>query len=181
MGPTQFLTIELLAIVIGSGTQGMPVIQLAQELLTKFGSLQAIANATIQELCQIRGLGSTKAAQELKAAFTLGLRAARPEGNSRKCLKTPHQAYLWLRDELEQAKREQFMVLLLDIKCCAITHEIVAIGTLSRALIHPREVFYPAVRHTASSLVLAHNHPSGDPTPSPEDIDITQILIRTER
>lgn len=176
LGPDAVSSIELLMIVLGSGTQGMTVIQLAQELMGKFGSLHAISEATIPELCMTRGMGATKAAQ-LKAAFTLGVRASKDEGTVRKCVKNPQQAYLLLKDELMHARCEHFMAILLDTKSCVIAVEKVAIGTLSQVQIHPREVFYQAIRHTAASLILAHNHPSGDPSPSKEDVEVTAGLI----
>lgn len=179
-GPDVLTSIELIAVVLGSGSQGQSVLQVAQELMVRFGSLQGIAEATIQELCQIRGMGSTKAAQ-LKAAFALGERAAKPSETTRPLVKTPRQAYLLVKDNLQSARKEHFMVILLDAKCCVIAQETVAIGILSQALVHPREVFYPAIRHTAAGLVLAHNHPSGDPTPSQEDIEMTHALIHAGR
>ncbi len=175
-GPEVVSSTELIAVILGSGSQGHSVLQVAQELMLRFGSVQKIAEATIQELCQIRGLGSTKAAQ-LKAAFALGERAAKPIESTRPCVKTPKQAYLLVKNFLENARKEHFMVILLDAKCCVIAQEVVAVGTLSQALVHPREVFYPAIRHTAAGLVLAHNHPSGDPTPSHEDLSSTKLLI----
>lgn len=179
-GPDAVSSIELIAIVLGSGSHGTSVIQVAQELMARFGSLQGIAEATIQELRQIKGMGSTKAAQ-LKASFSLGERASKPLEMTKPCVKTPVQAYMLVKDFLQSARKEHFVVILLDAKCCVIAQETVAIGTLSQALVHPREVFYPAIRHTAAGLVLVHNHPSGDPTPSEEDIEVTRMLIDAGR
>ena len=86
-------------------------------------------------------------------------------------------AYNFIKDELQGESRELFIVILLDVKNYALSHHLVAIGTLTNALIHPREVFYPAIRHHAASLILVHNHPSGDPTPSEQDYEITKKLI----
>lgn len=169
-------SIELLAIVLGSGTQGMPVIQLAQEILAKFGSLQAVAHATINELCQFRGLGVTKAIQ-LKASITLGLRAAKPLDAPKTLATTSEAAYEIIKESLEDSCNEKFMVVMLDSKCGVLGTEIVAIGTLSKTLVHPRQVFYPAIRHAAASVIIAHNHPSGDPKPSREDIETTLVMI----
>src|ERR1700728_5265105 len=93
----------------------------------------------------------------------------------------PQHVYHLVKDALIHEKRELLVVVLLDVKNCLICHEIVAIGTLSNSLIHPREIFYPAIRHKAASIILVHNHPSGDPTPSQEDYDTTKTLIEAGR
>jgi DNA repair protein RadC len=152
------------------------VLQLAQEIVMRFGSLRRLSEATIEELCQIKGLGSAKAIQ-LKASLNLGLRASRQSPVNKHKIENPTQAYNLVKDELEMEKRELFLVILQDVKGFVIAHQIVSIGTLSKTLVHPREVFYPAVRHKAASVILVHNHPSGDPTPSNEDFDVTQKLI----
>ncbi len=175
-GPESLSTTELIAILLGSGMRGMPVLQLSHELLTHFGTLRDLADATVEELCQIKGLGNAKALQ-LKAAFSLGMRASRPIAEPKYRIDNPVHAYHLVRDELVKEKRELFLVILIDTKGYVICHQVVAIGTLSNSLVHPREVFYPAIRHKASSMILIHNHPSGDPTPSPEDFDVTRNLI----
>lgn len=176
LGAETLSTTELIAILLGSGTQGQPVLQLAHAILARFGSIQAISEATIAELCQIKGLGNAKAVQ-LKAAFNLGVRLSKQVLSPKYRIEHPVHAYNLVKDALANEKREIFIVLLLDTKGCVITQEIVSIGTLSETLIHPREVFYPAVRHKAASLILVHNHPSGDPTPSKEDYEITRVLV----
>lgn len=176
-GPESMSTAELIAIILGSGTKGMPVMVLAQELVKVFGSLRGLAEATIGELCQIKGLGAVKAIQ-LRACLSLGMRVSREETKARYRIENPYHAYYLVKDELERETRETFMVILQDIRGCVISTEIVSIGTLSNALVHPREVFYPAVRHKAASLILVHNHPSGDPTPSKEDYDVTEKLVQ---
>lgn len=166
---------ELLAIVLGSGYRGKPVHHLAQELLASFGSLEALMDASIEELCQTKGLGIAKAIQ-LKAASALGLRSARGQSGRPPRLGTPEEAYRWIGQQLEGLSQEVLVVLLLNGKQELIRHERVGQGTLSRVLVHPREVFLPAIRHKAAGLILAHNHPSGDPTPSQEDLQITRQL-----
>ncbi|MDF2577161.1 MAG: radC [Chlamydiales bacterium] len=167
---------ELLAIVLGSGTKGKSVLVLAQEILAYFGDPSKINESSIQELCQVKGLGKAKAIQ-IKAAINLGIRAARTENKLKVALSTPSQAYAWIRDALEHRKEECFAVILQDTKGCAIRYEIISIGTLSNTLVHPREVFFPAIRHKAASIIIAHNHPSGDPTPSDNDYELTKLLI----
>lgn len=175
-GPESISTAELIALILGSGSRSIPVLQLAQEILVKFSGLNHLAEATISELCQIKGVGAAKAIQ-LKAALTLGMRASRQSIPPKYRIDSPVQAYHLIKDGLEKETREHFIVILQDVKGFVICHEVVAIGTLSRALVHPREVFYPAIRHKASSLIVVHNHPSGDPTPSKEDYELTKKLV----
>jgi DNA repair protein RadC len=175
-GAETLSTIELLAIIFGSGTKEVPVLKLAQELMVRFGSLQNLSQATVEELCQIRGLGQAKAIQ-LKAVFCLGVRASKENIGSKYKIEHPQHAYHLIKDLVQWEKRELFLAILLDTKGFLITHEIVSIGTLSNTLVHPREVFYIAIRHKAASLIIAHNHPSGDPTPSTEDYELTKVLV----
>lgn len=167
---------ELLAIILGSGTKGKSVLQLSQELLAKFGGLEHLADATIEELCEVKGLGNAKAIQ-IRAVVTLASRLSQKERGIKIKIDHPQSAYHLLKDELESEKKEVFKVLLLDVKGYVISQQLISVGTLSRSLIHPREVFYPAIRHKAASIILAHNHPSGDPTPSQEDFDVTAKLV----
>lgn len=178
-GAESVATVELIAIVLGSGVKGKSVLLLANEILSHFGSLEALASATIAEICQIKGVGVAKAIQ-LISSIHLGRRLGniveeRPLVNSSKL------AYSLVRDRLEKEKREVLICLMLDTKHRLIHQEVISIGTLSLTLVHPREVFYPAIRHKAASVVLAHNHPSGDCTPSLEDIRITEILVEAGR
>jgi DNA repair protein RadC len=177
-GGEAMTTAELIAIIISSGIRGKTVLQLSQELLSYFGSLESLANASVEELCKIKGLGVAKAIQ-VKAAFMLGIKAARHTIGEKYRIQTPLHAYTLLKDELENKNREHFVVILLDTKSYLIKTKVVSIGTLANALIHPREVFHFAVRHSAASIILAHNHPSGDPTPSPQDYLLTQQLIES--
>lgn len=179
-GPESMTTAELIAILLGSGMKGMPVLQLAQAIIARFGDIQALSEASISELCQIKGLGPAKALQ-LKAAISLGLRVARKTPTNKYRIEHPVHAYNLVKEELESERRELFVVILQDTKGCVICHNVVAIGTLSNALVHPREVFYPAIRHNAASIILVHNHPSGDPTPSKQDYDVTQALVEVGR
>jgi DNA repair protein RadC len=175
-GPEAMSTTELIALILGSGTKSKPVLQLAQDIIARFGTLQQLAEATLSELCQVKGVGLAKAIQ-LKAAFSLGMRVSRHITTPKYRIEHPLHAYHLLKDELEQEKRELFVVILQDVKGFVIRHEIISIGSLSYTLVHPREVFYPAIRHKASSLILAHNHPSGDPTPSSQDYELTKTLV----
>lgn len=176
-GPEALSTAELIAIILGSGSKGFPVLQLAHDIVARFGSIKDLADATVVELCQIKGLGNVKAIQ-LKAALSLGARLSKHTIGAKYRIESPVHAYHLVKDELAHAKREFFVVILLDVKGFLITHQVVAIGTLSQTLVHPREVFHPAIRHNAASIILAHNHPSGDPTPSEEDYQVTNQLLQ---
>lgn len=175
-GAESLSIVELIAIVLGSGTKKTPVLKLAQLMVSHFGGLQQLAGATIQELCQIYGIGKTKAIQ-LRAIFSLGSRISKNNNVSKYKIEHPVHAYQLVKDELEFEKRELFIVILQDVKGCVIGHHVIAIGTLTQALVHPREVFYPAIRHKAATIILVHNHPSGDLTPSKQDCEITSNLI----
>lgn len=179
-GSDSLATAELIAIILGSGTRGKSVLQLSQEILSHFGSLENLSQATMQELRQIKGVGAAKAIQ-LLAVFSLGARLAKLAQPEPMRIESPEQAYQLVKDELEREKREFFVVILQDVRRQVICHETVAVGTLSNILVHPREVFYPAIRNKASSVILVHNHPSGDPTPSAQDRHLTSVLVEAGR
>lgn len=175
-GPEVMTSAELIAIVLGNGMRGCSVLDLARSLLRHFGSLSALADATVEELCSIKGIGQAKAIQ-LKAIFNLGVRLSSCSPLAKFRVDNPLKAYHLVKDQLELEKREVVLALLLDTKGFVTTSQVISIGTLSHSLVHPREVFYSAIRHKAASVILAHNHPSGDPTPSPEDLEITKALV----
>lgn len=177
-GPDAMTSVELLAIVLGTGTRTKSVLDLAYELLAHFGSVAALAGASIEEMCQISGMGTVKAVR-LKAALSLAQRVSDPVAKGRTRIGTPEDVYRLLSPTLEAETRELFIVVLLDVKGGLIGHDIAAVGTLSNVMTHPREVFFQAVRRKAASIILVHNHPSGDPTPSREDIQITEALVRS--
>lgn len=173
-------TQELVAILLGTGMQGKSVLILAQELVLRFGGLEGLLNASIEELKQVKGIGEAKAIL-LKAAFGLALRTAKEAQAPLPIVRTPEVAYEIAMTEIGHYNKEALLVLLRDIRGRLIHREIVGIGTLSEVLVHPREVFNPAVRHQANSLILVHNHPSGDPTPSMKDIELTRHLLHSAR
>jgi DNA repair protein RadC len=175
-GPEKLSSAELIAVILGSGTKGKSVLILAQELLSHFGSLSKILEAGLADLCKIKGLGKTRALQ-VKAALSLAQKLSRENIAVTEKVNTPEKAYLWVRDFIEHEKKEVFGVILLDARGGAIRWEVVSVGTLTQTLVHPREVFYPAIRYLAASVILVHNHPSGDPTPSSEDRHLTRALV----
>jgi DNA repair protein RadC len=179
-GAESLSTPELIAIILGSGSKTNPVLQLAHEVVGRFGGLRDLAEATFAELLEIKGIGITKAIQ-LKAALNLGMRVSKQAIAPKYRIEHPSHAYYLIKEELEYEKRELFVVILQDAKGYVICHEVVSIGSLSQTLVHPREVFYPAIRHKASSLIVAHNHPSGDPTPSSQDYELTTLLVEAGR
>jgi DNA repair protein RadC len=169
---------ELLALVIGRGVSGKSVISIAQELMTTFGSVKGVSEATIEELAGIKGIGEAKAAQ-LRASFELGKRQELEKESwyDGYDIKDPQGVVRVIRASIRDKAKEHFKLIILNTRnrITAITN--VSTGTLSASLVHPREVFKDAIRHSASSVVLAHNHPSGDPEPSEEDLRITRRLI----
>jgi len=180
VGAESLSAAELIAVLLGSGTKSKPILQLAHEILMTFGGLPQLAEATLTELLAIKGIGLAKAVK-LKAALSLGMRVSRQNSGMRYRIEHPADAYAFLKHQLEDEKREHFVVILQDIKGYVICQEVVSIGTLSEAIVHPREVFYPAIRHKAASLIAVHNHPSGDPTPSPQDLELTATLVEAGR
>lgn len=166
---------EVLAIILGNGTKGFSVLDLADELLKRFGGLERLLEASIEELIQIRGMGQAKAIQ-IKAAFSLAKRAMVMKRNEWSVISNAEAAFRALEDLFLEKTKEVLAVLLLDTKLRAFQREVVAVGTLTDVLVHPREVFLPAIRHRAHSIIIAHNHPSGDLASSDADICLTDRL-----
>lgn len=179
VGPDALSLAELLAILLTTGTKNKSVLELAQEIVARFGSLESLLEASIEELMEVKGIGQAKAIQ-MKAAFGIALKTNQKPFSAKNPIHA-REAYELVRHELAHQKQEMLMVILKDVKGRLITLEKVSVGTLSDVLVHPREIFFPAVRHKASSLILAHNHPSGDPTPSSADLDLTRHLVRSSR
>ena len=177
-GSAVLSTIELLAILLGSGTKKRSVLELAADLLGHFGSMNTLAEATLEELKQVSGIGEAKAVQ-LQAVFAL-LSRFEPE-EQKLLLDTPETVYALIRNELGEKKVETLMIILRDARKCYVHREIISKGTLTEVLMHPREIFHLAIRHRAHSLIIAHNHPSGDPTPSTRDLEMTQVLATAGR
>ena len=180
-GPDVLSAQELLALVIGRGVSGKSVMSIAQELISKFGSVKGISEATIEELAAIKGIGTAKAAQ-LKAAFELGKRQElEKEPHKADDITDPQAVVRAIRASIKDKAKEHFKLIILNTRNKIIAITNVSTGTLSASLVHPREVFRDAIRYSASSVVLAHNHPSGDPEPSEEDLRITRRLIDAGR
>ena len=176
----------LVAIILRSGMKGKNVTELSRELLRRYGGLSGLSKADFEELrgLKIKGLGKVKC-MELAAALEIGRRAAQHAQVPRHeeaAIRDPESAYRILSPLARPLQQEIFWVLLLDTKNKLIGQPVeTSRGLLDTSPVHPREVFSKAVRYSAASVILAHNHPSGDPTPSKEDIDITRRLIEAAR
>jgi len=171
----------LLAIILRSGVRGANVVDVARHLLTRYGSLTGIASVSVKELASERGMGMVKA-QVLLAALELARRLAEERTPQRCRIRTPEDAAQLLRDKVRTLDNEIFWVILLDSKNFLKGGVIeITRGLLDANLVHPREVFREAIRGATAAVVLAHNHPSGDPTPSAEDIRITKQLVEAGR
>lgn len=176
-GASALRTDELIAILLRTGTAGRSAITVAQDLLRRYGdSLNALARASVPMLAREPGVGPTKATQ-IGAAFELARRMVQ-EQQSRRHVERPEDAAACLREEFRSADREMFRALLLDTKHRVIHIASISTGTVNASLVEPRELFKAAIAHSATSVIVAHNHPSGDPTPSTEDVAITKRLVK---
>lgn len=177
LGATALRTAELLAILLRTGARERSVLDLASELLGRYGGdLTRLAAAPVSELRAIRGIGQAKAI-EIRAAFDLGRRLHQAYGSERLRIQGPPDVAELLRDEFRGKEQEEFHVLMLDAKNGLLRRQRVTIGLLDRSHVHAREVFREGIREGCARLLLAHNHPSGDPTPSPQDIECTRSLV----
>lgn len=168
---------ELLAIILrnGNASTGESAIDHARILLNQFGSLGGIEAASASEIAAVKGIGPAKVAQ-LKASLEIGKRIGSQKWETGQPLRSAEDVYQHFRENLGREKRELFYVVLLNNKNRKMREVKVSEGSLTASLVHPREVFNPVIRDSAAGVIFVHNHPSGDPAPSPEDIDITKRL-----
>ncbi len=171
---------ELLALQLGSGRRGRTAVDVAREMLAAYGSLAGVAGREVVELARLPGVGRAKAAR-LASAFELTRRLRARTPGVRTVLSTPAEVYAAFGPLMEDLRREVFRVALLDAQNGLLRDVVVSEGTLSASLVHPREVFKPAILESAASIVLLHNHPSGDPAPSREDVRLTRQLVESAR
>ncbi|NLJ84486.1 MAG: DNA repair protein RadC [Halanaerobiaceae bacterium] len=167
---------ELLALIIRIGNNKRTAVELSQDIINKFGGLKALNYLSINELIEVKGIGNTKAAQ-IKAVVELGKRLASLEREEKDIVRTPEDVVQLLMPEMRFLTQEVFKVILLDIKNQVISVPLISKGGLSSSIVHPREVFKEAIKRSAAAMILAHNHPSGIPEPSREDISITKRLL----
>ncbi|MBU4419260.1 MAG: DNA repair protein RadC [Candidatus Omnitrophica bacterium] len=166
---------ELLQVILGRGIAGESVVVTAQKLLSQFGSLQKLAEASIEELSSIKGIGLAKATQ-IKAVFEIGRRIstqAPPYKN--KELTDPKKVYQLIKSKLKDYHKEHFYIIALNSRNHSIAE--VSVGSLDASVVHPREVFAEAIKNKAASVIFAHNHPSGDSEPSEDDLDLTKRMV----
>jgi DNA repair protein RadC len=176
-GAESLKTSELLAILIRTGSKGVSAMDLGERLMKEFGSLERLARARLEDLQRVKGIGRDKAVG-LKSAFTLAHRMALEIRHESPVMDRPENVAEMLREESRLLEVETFHVLMLNTRRKLIRIEKITTGLLDSLLVHPREVFKQAIAANASSIILAHNHPSGDPTPSEADIRATRDLIR---
>jgi len=178
MGAASLSDAELLGLVIRSGDSGsgQSAIDLGRELIKHFsGNLRELASADLSELCAIKGVGLAKASS-VKAAFTLASRLKDRKLERLDRFTSPQQVFDYFNHEFRDSRKEYFLALLLDGKNRIIKRVQISEGSLNQSIVHPREVFSPAVKESAAAVILVHNHPTGDPAPSSEDIAITRRL-----
>jgi DNA repair protein RadC len=175
-GPGSLSTSELLAIILRTGTKSESVINLGSRLLAQFGGLAGIARASFSDLCNIHGLGVAKAAQ-LKAALELGKRLMVASPEERPQVKSPTDVANLLMMEMGFLDQEHLRVVLLDTKNRVLGMPTIYIGSINTSVLRVGELFREAIKANSAAVIVVHNHPSGDPTPSPEDVRITQQLV----
>lgn len=166
---------ELLALVIEKGRKDQNVLQIAQNLLSQFGNLKSIKEASLKELQTVAGVGPATACK-IKAAFKLGEKSLISPKKIGIKVEKPQDIFKLLKPKIGNKKKEHFTLVCLDTRNRIQNIETISIGTLDSSLAHPREIFLPAIKTAASSVILVHNHPSGNPTPSKNDEKITNRL-----
>ena len=174
-GPGALSNSELLGILFGIGSREKTAVELAGEVISENGDLFGLHNATVHELVEMHGIGEAKACIIL-AAVEFGKRLGRVRNPGRPVISSPADVDGLLRGRIANLDRENFVVVLLNTKNEVLEAPTVSVGTLSAALVHPREVFKPAIRASAASVILAHNHPSGQVQPSREDREVTRRM-----
>jgi DNA repair protein RadC len=174
-GAEALSTSELLAILLRTGTRNESALGLAERIVASFGSLRDVAAASIAELGRVRGVGPVKAVG-IKAALELGKRLLAFSPETRPTIRSPADVANLVMTELRHEAREHFKAILLDTKNQVLRVVTVSVGSLNESIVHPRELFLEAIRHSAAAVIVVHNHPSGDPAPSPEDVEVTRRL-----
>ncbi|MGP4067588.1 RadC family protein [Halobacillus sp. B29] len=175
IGASHLSNQELLAILLGSGTKRESVMDLAQRLLIHFEGILLLKDATFEELTAIRGIGVAKAVL-IMSAIEIGKRMQQMKPVERYMIRSPEDGADFVMEEMRDLKQEHFICLFLNTKNQVLHRQTIFIGSLNASIVHPREVFKEAVKRSAASIICAHNHPSGDPTPSQEDIQVTRRL-----
>nr|WP_156324585.1 DNA repair protein RadC [Bacillus sp. FJAT-27245] len=174
-GPASLSNHELIALLLRTGTKEESVLQLSNRLLSHFEGLRLLKAASLEEITAIKGIGTAKAIL-LMAALELGSRVANLANNDRYVIRSPEDGANYVMNEMRFLSQEHFVCLYLNTKNQVLHKQTIFIGSLNASIVHPREVFKEAFRRSAASIICLHNHPSGDPTPSREDIEVTKRL-----
>ncbi|WP_456274910.1 RadC family protein [Bacillus sp. AK031] len=174
-GPASLSNQELLAIILRTGTKSESVLQLSNRVLTTFEGLRLLKEASLEEITDINGIGLAKAVQ-IMAAVEIGRRIANLEYDDRYSIRSPEDGANYVMNDMRFLSQEHFVCLYLNTKNQVLHKQTIFIGSLNASIVHPREVFKEAFRRSAASIICIHNHPSGDPTPSREDIEVTKRL-----
>lgn len=169
---------ELIASILGTGTKQESVLQLSQRILHHFNGLRLLKESSVEELKEIKGIGDTKAVQIL-AALELGSRVHTFQQEERYIIRSAEDVSRYVMEDMRFLTQEHFVVLYLNTKNHVIHKKTIFIGSLNASIVHPREIFKEAFRYSAASVICLHNHPSGDPTPSREDIEVTKRLVES--
>lgn len=178
-GMQQLSNAELLAILLQTGTRRESALELANRLLGQTQSgLSELSHFTLRQLMELPGIGPAKATT-LQACFEIGRRQQLVVAESAPRMNSPEAVADRVRGRLAHLRREVFLVLQLNVKNDVIAEEIVSQGTINSSIVHPREVFQTAIKNGAAAIIVTHNHPSGDPSPSDEDIQVTKRLVET--
>jgi len=167
---------ELLAILLRTGTVQESAVHLAQRLLNQSGGLRSLVDMSLQQITEIKGIGEAKALQ-IQAGIELGRRLARSGMKETVTVRSPGDVSSLLMEDMRYLQKEHFVCLFLNTKNHIIGQETLSMGSLNASIVHPREVFRAAIKRSSASIICVHNHPSGDPTPSPEDIQMTRRLV----
>lgn len=170
-------TAELLAIILRIGNRGESVVRLAERLLSQFGSLPGLARATVPELTTVKGVGEAKAVQ-IKAALELGRRLLSAAPEERPRVSSPGDAANLLMSEMMYLEQEHLRLILLDTRNRVLSMPSLYVGSLNTSMVRIGEMFRDAIRQNAAAIIVVHNHPSGDPSPSPEDVNVTRQLVQ---
>ena len=176
LGAEKVSNAELLAVILRTGTYQDTALDLAQMVLSRAGKLRELPYLAVEELMEIKGIGPAKAVQ-LKAALELGRRMVVASRGYNVDITSPEEVFNYMMEEMRYLEQEEFRIILLNIKNKVQGVETVFRGGLNSSIVHPREIFRLALRRSAASLILLHNHPSGDPTPSAEDLSVTRRLV----
>ncbi|GAB4280983.1 MAG: DNA repair protein RadC [Candidatus Promineifilaceae bacterium] len=177
VGETAVSSTELLAIIMRTGVGGENVLRLAERLLTHFQDLPGLARASISELTQVKGIGPAKAV-EIKAALELGRRLMATAPQERPTITSPSDAANLLMAEMMFLEKEHLRLITLDTRNRVISTPTIYVGSLNTSVIRISELFRAAIKDNAAAFIMAHNHPSGDPSPSPEDVNVTRQVVQ---